>query len=165
MHNQLSELCEKIVIRFPAVIVYADEWDLCPHHNTVLVAQIIKKRCLLIVSKPYRIGSDFPDQRHILGVLFFGQSPAQIFPVLMPADTVQGIASSVQEEAFTGIDGKTAESKGSGDTVIGNGSHTGIEIRRFHAIPQHGMLYRQADLRFAINADCLARIHNVPKSV
>ena len=101
LHDQLFHLIDGILPSRRHML--RDVGNLCPDHHAVFVAQIVKILIVLIVGKANGIGTDLPDQSHILVVMLFCQCIAQALAVLVPGNTLQRIAASVEEEAFLGI--------------------------------------------------------------
>ena len=88
--------------------------NLRPNDHTVFIAEIVEILIVLIVSKANGVGAYLTDHSHIGVVMILGNSITNALPVLMAANTAQGIGLAVKEEALVGIDaeGTTAEITG-----------------------------------------------------
>ena len=107
-----------------------------PHQNAVFVAQVIEFLGMLIVGQTDGVGADFPDECHILPMLLDAQCIAQSLPVLVTADTPQGIYPAIEEEALVRIklDGAAAELGGNLIAAVQHGLG-GVEIGIRNAVP------------------------------
>ena len=133
--DQLPHLGQRV---FPAILhVLSDIGDLCPHHNAVLVAQIIEFLSVLVMRQPQSVGTQLPDDGHIRRMILPGQRVALSLPVLVTADAPQRIAAAIEEEAFPGIASKLpAAEAGAGFIPAFQLSCRRIQIGIVHTIPQ-----------------------------
>ena len=109
--DQLPHLGQRV---FPAILhVLSDIGDLCPHHNAVLVAQIIEFLSVLVMRQPQSVGTQLPDDGHIRRMILPGQRVALSLPVLVTADAPQRIAAAIEEEGGRSLSGDRIETPGS----------------------------------------------------
>ena len=128
----------------PVVHVHRDVGDFRPNHDTLFIAQVIERLCVLVVGKADGVGAHFKDQRHILLHHLFGDGHTRALAVLMAGNTTQGIGAPVQDKALLRVNFKlaAAEAGGLGLAIVQPRSH-GVEIRVIKTVPQAGMLQRE----------------------
>ena len=94
LSDQLPHLIQGVL---PAVgHVFGDIGDLRPHDHAVLIAKIVELLCMLIMGKPYRVGSDLANQFHIERLLLQGDRIPNAQKILMPAHSAQRIGVTIQ---------------------------------------------------------------------
>ena len=131
---------------FPAIgQMLGDVGDLCPDHHAVLVAQVVEILVVLVVGQPDGVGTQLPDQRHVLIVHLPGDGIAQTLAVLMAGHTVKGIGPAVEEEALLCIHREAAQAHPGGHfvhrlAVLQQTNHTGVQVGVLHAVPQVGSI-------------------------
>ncbi len=137
--NEFPHLAEGVFAA--ALHMHGDIGNLRPHHDAVFVAQIIELLRMLIMCKTQCVCTDLPDDLHVRGVIFPGQSIALSLQVLMPADTAQGIAAAVEEEAVVRVTAEFPAAKACADGIPALKSRIGrVKVGIVHPVPQMHIL-------------------------
>ena len=120
--------------------VAGDVGDLRPDHHAALVAEVIEILVVLVVGQTDGVGTHLTDEIHILQMVLLQQGITDSPPILMTADTPQGILPSVQNKAPLRMNLKAAAAKPGGDSVqrfavSQNHGFGGVELP-VHPVPQ-----------------------------
>ena len=107
LNDQLFHLGYRVVSSIDQML--GNIWNFCPYDHSILIAQIIEILVMLIMCQSDTVCPDFPDQLHILIMMFFCDGISQFFPVLMAGNSVKRIGSSIQEKSLFRIKPITSE--------------------------------------------------------
>ena len=138
LHHQFLHLGQGIGPAIPHV--HGDVGELRPHHQALLVAQVVKFLGVLVVGQPDGVGPHLQDEAHVLLVLLQGEGIAQPLPVLVPGHPPQGVAASIQEKAPLGVhlERPAAEPGGHRLAIVQPGGG-GVKVRIVQPVPQAGV--------------------------
>ena len=123
--------------------VLGDVGDLSPDHHAVLIAQVVEVLVVLVMGQPDGVGTQLPDEGHILIVHLAGDGVAHTLAVLMAGDAVERVRASIEEEAFLGVYPEAPDAHAGGNGVhhfpaLLEFHHAGVEVGVLHAVPEVG---------------------------
>ena len=123
--------------------VLGDVGDLSPDHHAVPVTEVVEVLVVLVVGQPDGVGTQLPDEGHILVVHLAGDGVAHALAVLMAGDAVERIGTAIEEEAVPGVHREGAQTHAGGNfvhhgAVAAQADDTGVEIGVLHAVPEVG---------------------------
>ena len=147
--DQLFHLVDGVLAAIGQVL--GDIGDLSPDHHAVLIAQVVEVLVVLVMGQPDGVGTQFPDERHILIVHLPADGIAQTLAVLMAGDAVERVRTAIEEEAFLGVYPEAPDAHAGGNGVhhfpaLLELHHAGVEVGVFHAVPQVGVCQRHGDV-------------------
>ena len=139
LDDQLLHLADCI---FPAIRhMFGNIGNFRPDDHACLITQVVEILVMLVMGQTDGIGADLPDQGHVGIVVLLMQGISDALPVLMAADTPQGIAAAVEEKALLRIHMEIPGTETGGDrihllAVYRQHGLAGIEEGIFQSVPQ-----------------------------
>ena len=120
-----------------------------PHHLAILVAQVIEVLIVLIMGQTNGGSAHFTDQLHIFFMMLREQGVTDAQPVLMAADTAEGIFLAVENEASVGIHLIVTAAESGGYTVkrcfiTDQCGGSAVEVGILSSVPQMCILDNEA---------------------